>query len=166
MCVSSDTRPIVRLPLKETSLDAPEMARKAAGDPEQLLPRVAAPVAQALADRYPSLSPAARAALVAALPHASLAPPMAVFDEAAKAETDPDIIPIVLSTRVTSAEDPALARTAASDSPSLRELATLIGDRLRSDERIFARLKVSDLARTAPAPNAQQASGAAPEPPK
>lgn len=111
------------------------------------------PVAQAFANRYATFDPTTRAILVATLPHAGLSPGMAVFDAAARAETDPNIIPIVLVTRVSDAKDPILIAALKSDDPRVKQTAELVSARLKDAKVPFYCRLTAEAFRRGPAQN-------------
>ncbi|MEN0020867.1 MAG: hypothetical protein AAF747_08300, partial [Planctomycetota bacterium] len=76
-------------------------------------------IARAAADRYPTLGLEERAMLAAVLPHAGMAPGMEPLDDVIRAETDPKLAPLVLLTRVRSADDDLLSRWSEADDAEL-----------------------------------------------
>jgi tetratricopeptide (TPR) repeat protein len=164
----AETGSVVRTPLPETSLPPELLASRVASGASIALPRLAAavrarllqpliapvsrnaepleamgPAIQAFVNRYPQLSATERAALVAILPHATMLPLMAPFDEIVRADTDPLVMAIVLTTRITSAEDEYLARAAESGDERLAALARGVAQRLgRTDPRINGELQL------------------------
>lgn len=165
MCLQTETGSMVREPMLEARLSPGELAERFRTDPEHSLGRVAAalrallvagptpqggfevwsPAIEAAAARYPTLDPRTRAMLLAVLPHATLAPVMAPFDEVVRAETDPLPLLVLLATRVTDAADPILSTAQASQDADVRRMAELIGARLGRDGRWYAELTRGDL---------------------
>jgi tetratricopeptide (TPR) repeat protein len=152
----AETGAITRAPLPEASL-SPEMlaARVASGAPAAL-PRLAAavraqlrtgpkealnPVITAFAERYRSLAPTERAAIIATLPHASLSPQMAEFDRLIRDDSEPLVVATVLATRITNPEDEYLTRAAGLGDARLAALAQGIAQRLTQhpDAHLFSR---------------------------
>ncbi|MBS0189390.1 MAG: hypothetical protein JSS51_15100 [Planctomycetes bacterium] len=161
-CVQSDLPIIVRTTLRETTLGAADYAAEVASAGEGAVVRLAAaaralvlgeavndrkvtPVdkqtmAQALAKRYPTLSPTARSALAAIVPHARQSPEFGEFDIVALEEKDPNVLPIVLVTRVGNAEAPVLKAAMESADPRVKLVATLQAERLADKTLCYAML--------------------------
>jgi hypothetical protein len=157
MCLQRETDSLVRAPLPDVTFAVDSYTQKFAGDPERLLPRLAVglrsallnrqlvparrgdppptddmalPIAKAVAERYPTMSPECRAMIAVIVPHQRLAPSMKAVDDAVRADTDPMVRCIALATRVVSADDDLIAQAAASEDPRQRALAELLKERL------------------------------------
>lgn len=162
MCLGTDTPTLRRAALPEASLGPQALAERFATEEEPGLIRIVAAVraallgprdsasappspgavegvARAAARRYPSLGPAARAVLVAGLPHNRMARGMAVFDEAIRAEADADVLAVVLLTRPIDPDDELLVASASSSDPRIAELASLLRARLRTPAETYSR---------------------------
>ncbi len=161
-CIQTDLPIVVRTTLREATLGTPDFAAEAANAKESSVVRLAAAaralvlgedfnsrklstvdratIAQALARRYPTLSPTGRAALAATVPHARQAPEFIEFDQVALQETDPSVLPVVLLTRPGSADDPALKAALDSSDERVKLVATLQSERLESKAPCFAML--------------------------
>lgn len=178
MNVQTETEALVRRSLPEAVVSAGEHVKKVQGDPDYLLPRVAAGlrsalmtappiepgdeqlkvaeeavrlVADAWVARWPNLGPDARAMAAAVLPTKLFSPAMAPVEEAMRLETDPLVLAVVLVTRVTEPDDGVLAQARVHADPRIAELATLLADRLAAGAKTYARLTPKDLS---PAPQA------------
>lgn len=178
MNVQTESEALVRRSLPEAVVAAGEHVRKVQGDPDFLLPRLAAGlraalmtapppepgnepmrvadeavgfVADAWVARWPNLSPEARAMAAAVLPTRQFSPAMAPVEEAMRLETDPLVLAVVLVTRVTEPDDALLSQARAAADPRIAELATLLTDRLATGAKTYARLTPKDLM---PAPKA------------
>ncbi|MBN8598919.1 MAG: hypothetical protein J0L78_14695 [Planctomycetes bacterium] len=161
-CVQLDLPIIVRTTLKESTLGAADFAAEAASAGEGAVVRLGAaaktlvlgepfnsrkvsPVdkltmAQALAKRYPTLSPNARAALIAIVPTAKQAPEFAEFDAAVLEEKDPSVLPIALLTRTSTADAPALKAAMESSDERVKLVAKLQSERLADRSTCYATL--------------------------
>lgn len=159
-CVQSDLPVIVRTTLRESTLGAADFAAEAASAGEGAVVRLGAaartlvlgesfdarkvaPVdkltmAQALAKRYPTLSPNARAALVAVVPTGRQAPEFADFDAVVLEEKDPAILPIALLTRCAAADSPALKAALESSDERVKLVAKLQSERLADRATCYA----------------------------
>lgn len=159
-CIQTDLPIVVRTTLRESTLGSADLAAEVASANESAVVRLAAAaralvlgeefngrkmstvdrstMAEAFAKRYAGLSPVARSALVSTLPHAHQAPEFAVFDEVAKQETDPSVLPVVLLTRSSSAEDPFLKSAMESSDPKIKLIAQLQAERLGQNVVCYA----------------------------
>lgn len=160
--VQLDLPIIVRTTLKESTLGAADFAAEAASAGEGAVVRLGAaaktlvlgesfnarkisPVdkltmAQALAKRYPTLSPNARKALVAIVPTAKQSPEFAEFDAAVLEEKDPAVLPIALITRCSTADAPALKAAMESGDERVKLVARLQSERLADRSTCYATL--------------------------
>ncbi|MBL8886188.1 MAG: hypothetical protein JNK16_05970 [Phycisphaerales bacterium] len=160
--VQLDLPIIVRTTLRESTLGAADFAAEAASAGEGAVVRLGAaartlvlgeafnsrkisPVdrltmAQALAKRYPTLSPNARATLAAIVPTQKQAPEFADFDAAVLEEKDPSVLPIALLTRCSAADSPALKAAMESSDERVRLVARLQADRLADRSTCYATL--------------------------
>ncbi len=174
LCIATETDSQTRAQMPESSLQIPEFHIKITTDPEYLLHRLAgavrilllgrqltttdtlgverpaddslmAPLGASWAQRWPSLTPPTRAMLLAVLPNRSLAPSMTPVDDAARADTDPLVQCLFLTTRVTDPADAALAAAAQSADPRVSRIAALVAERLGAGSRCYAKLKLEDL---------------------
>jgi hypothetical protein len=100
-----------------------------------------------------------RAMLAAVIPHAGLAPDMAAFDTAVRADVDPLVRAIALCTRVVNPTDELLKSATNSEEPRTRHIATAVSQRLTDGASVYSRLKPDDL-RVKPAPAPPGAAGA------
>lgn len=100
------------------SLRGPALARAMVASLSMMVGQRSAPristtqrenLSAALARVYPTLDPLERAAALAILPNAAVAPEMAAFDRAAEAETDPALQPLMIVTRLGDPASPRLA---------------------------------------------------------
>jgi tetratricopeptide (TPR) repeat protein len=161
-CVQLDLPIIVRTTLRESTLGVADFAAEAASAGEGAVVRLGAaartlvlgeafsgrsitPVdkltmAQALAKRYPSLSPNARAALIAVVPTGKQSPEFADFDAAVLEEKDPAILPIALLTRCSEPDSPALKAAMESSDPRVKLVAKLQSERLADRTTCYATL--------------------------
>jgi tetratricopeptide (TPR) repeat protein len=97
--------------------------------PIKMPPQEIEAIAGAAADRYASLSPEARMLLCTVFPQAAIVPEMKAFDDAARTETDPTVLSVVLLTRVTESNDPLFASAKASTDARLARIATILEER-------------------------------------
>jgi len=161
-CVQSDLPIIVRTTLRESTLGAADFAAEAGSAGEGAVVRLGAaartlvlgeafnarkitPVdkqtmAQALAKRYPTLSPNARAALAAIVPTAKQSPEFAEFDAAVLEEKDPAVLPIALLTRCSTSDSPALKAAMESSDERVKLVAKLQSERLADLATCYATL--------------------------
>ena len=181
-CVAADSPQVIRNPLPEALLSSAELVEKlkAAGGDEitqmliALRSRVEiddaltaldrASLAQAIADRYPSLDLRAKLIALSVVPNAAMKSEFAVFDEVARKETDPAAALLAIVTRVTDKADDALVRAAASADPALKRVAALQQARLQSESPTLSRAgfrattESSRITPSAPAPAAPPTS--------
>lgn len=157
--LSAQSDNLVRLRLPESRLTPDQLVVRAKDGPVSRLPWVAAAVrsglfalgegltleardaqrvAEALAERYPSLPREVRAALLSILPHSTQFEAMRAFDEAALRETDPPLRALALATRADSVEHPALGAAASEGGPALARFALLLAERLRNGGETYA----------------------------
>ncbi|MGH7243983.1 MAG: tetratricopeptide repeat protein [Phycisphaerales bacterium] len=190
-CVQSDLPIIVRTTLREATLGAADFAAEAQSAGEGAVVRLGAaartrvlgesfsslkvtPVdrqtmAQALAKRYPSLSPNARAALAAIVPTAKQSPEFIDFDTVVLEEKDPAILPIALLTRCSSADAPALKAAMESTDERVKLVAKLQSERLADRSTCYATMgtnideAIDPIRPDAPTPPAPTAAPAAKE---
>lgn len=108
-------------------------------------------IATIAADRYENLPPLGRAMMLAVLPNRVVASGMVMFDRAAMAEGDPDLVPLAMVTRVTDPVDPALQAWVDSDDGALGNFARALQARLGSALPTFARLGRAELGPPTPA---------------
>jgi hypothetical protein len=87
-------------------------------------------VAQALAARYPTLSQTARMMLVSSIPTSTFLPDLKLLDEAMLAEADPRVRVLVLASRISDPEHPALKAAMTDSDAFVAESASWIADRL------------------------------------
>lgn len=161
-CVQSDLPIIVRTTLRESTLGAADFAAETESATEGAVVRLGAaartlvlgepfnarrisPVdkqtmAQALAKRYPTLSPNARAALAAIVPTTRQSPEFSDFDAAVLQEKDPAVLPIALLTRCSTADAPALKQALESPDERVKLVAKLQMDRLAEGSNCYALL--------------------------
>lgn len=85
--------------------------------------------ASAAATRFASLSADARLLLCTVLPSDVICPGMKALDDAARADTDPTVMAVVILTRVTEAGDPLLAAGKASENARLSQIASILEER-------------------------------------
>jgi hypothetical protein len=95
-------------------------------------------IAQALADRYPTWSPAARAVAMCVLPPSSAIPELAAFDLAATAEPDPVLQAVYMLTRATDEADAVLAKCLASSDPEIVKVATIHKERIANGRHTYS----------------------------
>ncbi len=168
MCEQTETGPLVRQSLAEASVSIAEHGRKVLGDPEELLPRVAAGLRTALmvqpdaemsppeeemikgiggawAMRWTRLSPTARIMAAAVIPSRQFSSSLAALDDTMRTDSDPKVLAVVLVTRVTDPADELLKRARESDDARVAELARLVGDRLAEGTKVYATLNARDL---------------------
>lgn len=163
MCLGTQTHTLLRTPLEQTRWSADHLVEALADGPVPDLPLVLGAVralasatetadfklapedmtrlAEAAAARYPTLDTLHRQLMVVILPHARQSAQMAEFDEAVRAETDPDVLSLVLVTRVVEATDPLLDAAERSNDARLRELAGLVRTRLAGNARVYSRMQ-------------------------
>jgi hypothetical protein len=180
-CLSTETGTLVRSPLAESALEPGEIpSRVLTRDESELLPiavilraRVMSlsslsasdaerpriigstiDVIKAFAERYPTLSPLARAMLLCTMPHTAQLPEMELFDKITLQELDPQVLTLALLTRCNNPDEPSLNAAADSANPTLREVARLHKARLATGQMCFARLTGDLGAFNPPAENA------------
>lgn len=163
------TRSIVLQPLlKPDPLPPPPPAPKRGELPQPPIvvpPPDLKPAASALTLRYPTLSPAMRAMLLAIVPHARLAPDLAALDAVARTDEDPLARAIFLITRVTDATDEALAAALKSEDPRLRGIARSVEGRIAARTLVYARFTADDIRGSKTQPPAPDAAPAIPPAP-
>ncbi|MEM9167504.1 MAG: hypothetical protein AAGB48_10850 [Planctomycetota bacterium] len=152
---SAETELLVRVPEADVRLSSEEMIRVAEVSDEsrvlRLLPAMRAALidvdrpggpmsdsdaealARSLAGRYASGSRTLRAGMLTILPQAHVRPSLAALDEAAAAETDPQLVRLLLITRATDAASATVGRAAASDDAGLAAFAAQLRARLAGD---------------------------------
>lgn len=101
-------------------------------------------VAGALVGRYATLNASTRAVLAVVVPHARLCPDMAPFDAAVRADQDPLVQCIVLSTRIVDPADPLLKAAKDSVDPRIRQMALAVESRLGTPAKLYARMTPDD----------------------
>lgn len=99
-----------------------------------------AKLAQALADRYPALPPAARILVIAHTPHARQNPAMDVLDRVIEQERDPLVLPVALVTRCLDATSPLLAAAKESSDATIRDIAAQFDLRIADGDPLYARV--------------------------
>ncbi len=166
--LASVTRSHVLQPLIHPDPPLPDPPAPRKGQPA--LPKIVIPpmdlkpAAGAFTLRYPQLSPAHRAMILAIVPHSKLAPDLAALDAAARADQDPLIRCVFLSTRISDPKDEYLAAAAQSEDPRVRQVAEAVTARLASPSRFYARLTPQDLRPSAAPPANPPAAPPAPTP--
>lgn len=174
-CVSIATETLVRRGIAEALLDDTSLAATVGTATEDKWPDVAyavraslvgltelgtgprdpAGVARAISDRYPTLSPAARALTLCILPPTSKVAELAPFDLVVGAETEPRLQLLALLTRVTDPADPLVEKCIASADAAIKRVAQMHKARLLAGRQIYATRGVSAVvrepAKTAPA---------------
>jgi tetratricopeptide (TPR) repeat protein len=103
------------------------------------------PIATAFTSRYAALPPATRAMIAAIVPHARLCPDMAGLDAVVRADQDPLVRCIALSTRVIDTGDETLTAAKTSDDPRVRTVAEAVAARLAPGTHFYALLTPADL---------------------
>ncbi|MDQ7014463.1 MAG: hypothetical protein Q9O74_11290 [Planctomycetota bacterium] len=102
-------------------------------------------LASIAASRYESQPQLGRAMMLAVLPTRSAVPAMEAFDRVAMQELDPVLVPLVLGTRVVTADDPTLAALLDSEADGLGDFARALQTRLASRQVTYSRLPASVL---------------------
>lgn len=87
-------------------------------------------VSQALAERYPGLDVRGRITLLCTLPNAATFSELHAFDEVARAEADPTVLPFAMLTRATDSTDPIFERAKSSPDATVALVAQVHGKRL------------------------------------
>lgn len=168
LCLEVDTNMLVRRPLKHGRTPGPDLAAALEMASPSDLPDIIASIrartlanpsnqwalstddlsriASIAAERYPHLPPAYRAAMLSVLPSPAVAPGMAAFHQAAREETDPRLVRLLLTTTVSSPDDPLLDTWAEAEDPRLRTFVRATRTRLQSDAPTFSRLGRAALA--------------------
>jgi tetratricopeptide (TPR) repeat protein len=100
-------------------------------------------LAEALARAYPTWPNHLRALAMSEIPPAGETPVIDAFDRAAKLETDPVVMPWVLISRVTAAEDPFLAVCKASTDAGLAAVAAAHEARIKAGGAFYAKTGVT-----------------------
>ncbi len=157
-CVEVNSGLITRSMLDEASLDRGELARRVAAAPEaDLLPLLTGvrasimagdrteptleerrALAQAVATRYPSLSPLARALVLTIIPPSTEIPELADLDEVIARETDPSVLPVAIVARASSIDNPLLAACDAPERSIAAEVACLQRERLEAGAATYS----------------------------
>jgi hypothetical protein len=167
--LTTETPVVIRRPLPETTLPVAALCDKLRVDAEASLPYTIAAmrslltgpqrpdrtmllseaevsmIAQAAAERYPTLSVTGRKMLLVGLPSGTM-PMMGLlraFDNSCRNEADPGVMSIFLATRVNDHNDPTLTAAGLSADPRLGPLARLLAERLATGTNTFARLPVT-----------------------
>ena len=169
MALTAETGAVRRLSLPEARLTPGELAERLGRDDPVTLPRTLGGIravlqgpgagvgsdpgeiqrlVRALIARYDRAGPVERALMLAELPHARQVPAMAAFDAHARESIQGPgvrdgeglVAALVVMTRVTNREDPALAAAAISGLPALDSLAQGLAQRLAPGEQAYARL--------------------------
>ncbi|MCW5775515.1 MAG: hypothetical protein KIS87_03590 [Phycisphaeraceae bacterium] len=109
------------------------------GTPDALTPAEIRSLAERLAERYLKSAPRERMMMLAVVPNTSMEPGMRAFDEAALNEEDPRALALVLATRAVDPNHPAFDRAEASGDALVRELASLLRERIRERGATYAR---------------------------
>lgn len=164
MCLSAETGLVLRRPMPETRFDGARMVtRVLADDPGALLTIAATlksvmlgpdaqrggppaeiidPVMAALAQRFLEVDTLTQTSILVAMPNGRQSPPAAQFDRAALDQAQAPLpLAAALLTRASDPEDPAFARAAQSEDPRVRELASLLQQRLRAGARSYANFR-------------------------
>lgn len=89
-----------------------------------------ASLAGAFSQRYARAGTAARAVMLAGLPHTNQVAEFKAFDDTARSETDPNLIGLFVISRVNDVQDPVLVGARSSTNVRLAELAKLHSERL------------------------------------
>jgi len=97
-------------------------------------------VAQAFAGRYSKASVEARAVMLTGLPHEMQVTEMKAFDEAVRSETEPNLVALILVSRVSEEQDLMLVAAKASSDARLAGLASEISLRLSAGSSPYAKL--------------------------
>ena len=122
------------LPALFTAIRAHLWGTDCVGAPDEGTPGLA----EALAAVYHAWPPAVRVLALAELPNAADATAMQPFDDAASADQDPGVLPWVIVTRASLADNPALTLADASGDASLAMFAARHRARLASGQRFYA----------------------------
>lgn len=131
---------------KEGSTEKPATAATPPSSPASTPPEPppsdaeAATIANALAARYPKLTPADRLLVIAMAPHRGQFPAFEVLDKLARDDADPAVRALATLTRVREADDPSLAASAASTNARLKRIAELQAARLATTARTYSRI--------------------------
>lgn len=177
MCLSAESGLLLRRPMPETRFDAQRMVTRVLADhPGALItiavtlksvilgpdaqrggppPEAIDPVMAALGQRFADLDELTQVALLVAMPNARQSAPALRFDRVALDNAKgPMALAAALLTRATDPQDAAFERAEASEDAALRELASLLRERLRSDTGSYANFKGFGAALRRPATSA------------
>lgn len=160
--MSTVTEPIIRQPLSEALLSGDELARRLRESGEESLapllvgararmlatnaegaikyPGERATLMNAIVERFPSLSPTARAVVLASVPPRIQLEETAPLDALLAEERDPMVLMVGLATRVTEAGSPVLEHARSLNDPTLTRYAELHAQRLAGGGGTFAQL--------------------------
>ncbi len=163
-CLTLDTGLVIKRPLPQIKLDFAQLVSLIDTAPEDQLPQLVATarvlitnsiltdentlevesrrraIAQACAKRYPSVDKLMRAMMVAMLPHSNEFVAMTSFDNATRQERDPFVLPLVLITRITDANDPLLTTALDLGDDRVSRVANGVQARLAAGNKVYAML--------------------------
>ncbi|MCE7974060.1 MAG: hypothetical protein DYG92_07000 [Leptolyngbya sp. PLA1] len=157
-CLDATTGTLSRRPLDEARLATAALIARIAAADEKQVPAVllairsklfsglpggepdpdAPKLVEALLAAYPKWSARSRLSAVAVLPPAGMAPAMAPFDAALRADDDPMVRQLVIASRVAAPDDPWLAEQRQSSAKPIASLANLQHARLQLATRTYA----------------------------
>jgi len=89
-------------------------------------------LSEAIARRYSGMERWARASVISTMPPSTVIPELSVLDDVIRAEPDPELLKLVLVTRVEGPDDSTLQRAKSSSNEGLSAFASVLEDRLRS----------------------------------
>lgn len=158
-CLESNTASITRQALPESRLPAAKIAERIAGATEDEVPALLVAsrskllggmpggtpdadsglIAGAIAERYPSWSPALRLCAAAVLPPPGTTPSLAPLEEVFKKDEDADVRLVVAITRTTQPDDPFLVAMTGDAKPRIAKAAAGHRDRLASNILTFSK---------------------------
>ncbi len=161
MCLTAETGLLVRRPLPEMNFDGQRVITRLLADDPAVIPTLVTalkssligpgtppdgrpaepfvPVMAAAGERLTGSSELVQVAMMVGLPNARIARATAPFDRIALDNAQGPIgQATALLTRATDPEDPAFARALESEDERLRQLATLLQERLRAGSRSYA----------------------------
>ncbi len=169
LCLQTQSEMLLRSPLPQTHLEPAELISLFQSVSVTDLPEVLAAVrvrllergangrgltsserselAAVAAQRYEHLSPQFRALMLAVLPTTALVPEMTVFDQTARNESDPSLVPLMLVTRVSKADDPLIAQWLdnSQTTEQLHAFVRAFSMRLASPDLTYARLTAEQI---------------------
>jgi hypothetical protein len=95
-------------------------------------------IARAVATRYPTLSPAARAMTLCVMPPAAQIPDLRVLDEVARTDTDPRLRALYLLTRAADPNDAVFQLCLNSEDPQIKRIAAIQQKRLSEGRVVYS----------------------------